>query len=510
MNSNSRTKNVSINTTVSLLCQVLNLVLNFVTRTIFIKILGADYLGVNGLFTNILTILSFAELGIGNAIVFNLYKPLAQKDEAKIGSLMFLYKKAYTVIGVFVMVAGLLVTPFLDLIIKSKPDIPENITLLYILFLTNTAVSYFFVYKKNLIIADQKNYITLIVTQGTTIVKMILQTVFLLLTHNFIIYLIIQIFCTLADNIACSILADRMYPVLKNNKAEHLSKDEVKSIFTDVKALAVYKFGSVILNGTDNILISALLSVRDVGLASNYVLLTTSANAILAKVIDAFTASVGNLNTESNPEKQHDIFKKIMFISSWIYGFTTVGIFLVSKDFIISWIGKDYLLGTIVVFAICFDFYVKGVQAAPYMYRTTLGLFVQGKMAPIIAAVVNLVLSVILCQYVGLAGIFIATPISRLVSTVAIDPYLIYKHTFKRNVREFFFMYVGYLALFGALTVICYFAMCFVTVTGWLGVIAKIIVVTIVFNSIMIVVFCRTKMFKELFHTAKKLILRKI
>ena len=191
MNTNSRTKSVTINTTVSLVCQFFNLILNFITRTIFIKLLGAEYLGVNGLFTNILTILSFAELGIGNAIVFNLYKPLSVRDESKISSLMLLYRKAYTIIGIIVFVTGLLVTPFLNLVVKSKPDIQENIELLYLLFLTNTVVSYFFVYKKNIIIADQKNYITLIVSQVMLVIKMILQTLFLLLTCNYIIYLII-------------------------------------------------------------------------------------------------------------------------------------------------------------------------------------------------------------------------------------------------------------------------------------------------------------------------------
>ncbi len=509
MKNKSRTKNVTINSVVSLLCQVLNLFLNFLTRTIFIKILGAEYLGVNGLFTNILTILSFAELGIGNAIVFNLYKPLAQNDKKKISSLMLLYKNAYTAIGIFVMGAGILVIPFLGIIIKTKPNIPENISLLYILFLLNTAVSYFFVYKKNIIIADQKNYITLIITQVNTIAKVILQTVFLLLTHNFIIYLIIQIVCTLAENMVCSILADRMYPYLRSEKAIPLSKEETKSIFADVKALAIYKFGSVILNGTDNILISTLLSVRDVGLASNYILLTNSANSVLSKIIDAFTASVGNLNTESNSKKQYDIFKKIMFISSWIYGFAAVGIFLVSKAFVITWIGQDYLLQNIVVFGICFDFYVKGVQAAPYMYRTTLGLFIQGKWAAVIAAVVNLILSVVLCQFIGIAGIFIATPISRLISTGIIDPYLIYKCTFKRNVLEYFGMFVGYLILFVIIALISDIIIGKIIIFGWVGVIIKVIVVTIIFNLLMVIIFAKTNMFKELLNSVKGILLRK-
>lgn len=510
MKNQSRTKNVTVNSMVSLLCQVLNLLLNFLTRTIFIKILGAEYLGVNGLFSNILTILSFAELGIGNAIVFNLYKPLAQDDKPQISSLMLLYKQVYTAIGLFVLGAGLLVTPFLGVIIKTKPNIPENISLLYILFLLNTVVSYFFVYKKNIIIADQKNYITLIVTQATTIARVILQTSFLLLTHNFIVYLTIQIGCTLAENFVCSALADKMYPYLKNSNPVPLSKSETKSIFADVKALAIYKFGSVILNGTDNILISMLLSVRDVGLASNYTLLMNSANSILGKLIDAFTASVGNLNTESNAEKQYNVFKKIMFISSWIYGFAAVGIYLVSKNFIITWIGEKYLLSSIVVFSICFDFYVKGVQAAPYMYRTTLGLFIQGKWAAVIAAVVNLILSVILCKAIGLGGIFIATPISRLISTGIIDPYLIYKRTFKRNVLEYFEMFIGYCVIFIVIAVISNFAINCVSIAGWLGVILKAGIVTVIFNGLMISVFFRTKIFKELLQSVKQLVSRKV
>lgn len=509
MKERSRTKNVTINSFVSLLCQVLNLFLNFLTRTIFIRVLGAEYLGINGLFANILTILSFAELGIGNAIVFNLYKPLAQNNKRKILSLMLFYKKAYTIIGVFVMGAGVLVTPFLEAIIKTKPNISENISLLYILFLLNTAVSYFFVYKKNILIADQKNYIILIVTQAMTIVKVILQTAFLLTTHNFIIYLIIQIVCTLTENIICSALADKIYPYLKNGNPIQLSKSETKCIFADVKALAIYKFGSVILNGTDNILISMLLSVRDVGLASNYTLLINSANSILGKIIDAFTASVGNLNTESNPKKQYDIFKKIMFISSWIYGFAAVGIYLMSKDFIIAWIGEDYLLGKSVVFAICSDFYVKGVQAAPYMYRTTLGLFVQGKWAAIIAAIANLILSIVMCRFIGLAGIFIATPISRLVSTGLIDPYLIYKRTFKRNVLEYFGMYIGYLCLFSIIAGVLNFVIDFVAVTGWSGVIVKVAIVTVIFNALMVIIFSRTQMFKELVSSVKQAISRR-
>ena len=501
----SRTKNVSINSVVALVCQVLNLLLSFVTRTIFIRLLGVEYLGVNGLFTNILTILSFAELGIGNAIVFNMYKPLACGDTEKIKSLMQLYKKTYTVIGCIVAGAGVIVTPFLQYIIKNKPDISENITLLYLLFLANTATSYFFIYKKNILIADQKSYITLIVTQCVLILKTILQTAFLYLTHDFIIYLIIQIICTLLENIVCSFVADKQYPYLKE-KAYPLERQETKRIFTDVKALALYKFGSVILNGTDNILVSMFVGVKEVGLVSNYVLLTTSCNSILQRITEAFTASVGNLNASEDSKKQYDVFKKIFFITAWIYGFASVGLAVVAQYFIEAWLGSNYLLGNVFVLAVVTEFYVKGVHSVSTTYRSTLGFFVEGKWSALLAAFLNLVLSIILCKTIGLTGIFIATPIARILSVGIVDPVLVFHKGFKKNVSEYYMRYVLYLAVFIILGIVCSIILAYISVSGWGGVLIKVIVITIVFNISMVIIFHRSKMFKELCTMAKGLI----
>ncbi|WP_320991334.1 oligosaccharide flippase family protein [Hungatella sp.] len=501
----SRSKNVSLNTIFALSCQAFNLLINFITRTVFIKVLGTEYLGVNGLFTNVLTILSFAELGIGNAIVFNLYKPLAVGDKLKIGSLMALYKKAYTMIGLFVAITGLGLTPLLGVIIKKAPDIPENISVLYNLFLANTVVSYFFAYKKNIIIAEQKNYIVLIVTQVVNVAKIIFQIIFLFVTHQYIIYLIIQIICTITENIICYIVADKLYPYLKDPVVP-LNKEETSEIIKDVKALALYKFGSVILNGTDNILISSMIGVREVGLVSNYVLLTTSCSSILNKVTEAFTSSVGNLNATSDPGKQYEVFKKLLFITVWIYGFASVGLILVSQSFITTWLGRDYLLEMPVLIAIVAEFYVKGVHSVAYTYRSTLGFFVEGRWSALAAAVINLVLSIILCQRIGLAGIFIATPIARMLSIGIVDPVLIFRKGFKKNVAEYYVTYFGYFILFVAIVFGCKMILDWINISGWIGVIINAITVTVVFNSIVISIFGRTKMFKELQQTFLKII----
>ena len=245
--SSSRTKNVSINMVTALFCQVVNLCLNFVSRTYFIQALGAEYLGVNGLFSNVLSILSFAELGIGNALVFSMYKPLAVGDHQKLTSLMALYKKAYRIIALVVAVTGLLYIPFMEYTIKDHPNIPENLYIIYLLFLCNTVVSYLVVYKKSIITADQKNYIVLIASEIPHIIQIVAQIAVLIIYHSFIGFLVIQIAFTFVGNLACAIIANKKYPYILN-KPDPLDKEERSEIFRNIRSMAMYKFGSIILN----------------------------------------------------------------------------------------------------------------------------------------------------------------------------------------------------------------------------------------------------------------------
>lgn len=259
--SESRTENSIRNFRYAAIAQVLNTVISFISRTFFIKILGEQYLGINGLFTNVLTVLSFAELGIGNAIIYSMYKPIAQQDTEKINALMNLYKKCYTTIGIIVLIIGLCLMPFLNFIIKEVPKIPENLHIIYVLYLLNTASSYFFTYRKSIISGYQKEYIINRYKIIFIIIKNILQILFLLITKNFILYLLIQILCTFAENIIVFIKANRLYPFINEYKQSKVKIEEKKSIFKNVRALVLYKFGSVILNGTDSIIISKMVGV---------------------------------------------------------------------------------------------------------------------------------------------------------------------------------------------------------------------------------------------------------
>lgn len=478
-------------------CHVINMLFQFVGRSVFIYVLGKEYLGVNGLFTNILTMLSFAELGIGSAMIFSMYKPLAVGDTEKLKSIMRLYRKAYSVIGAVIAVAGICVIPFLGMIIGETPDIPENITVLYLLFLANSVISYFFVYKKSIITADQKLYVINLYQEFTSIIQVLAQCAVLLLTGNYILYLIIQILCTLLNNLWTAHKANKMYPYLKE-EAQPLPKEESKKIFRNVKDLALYKFGSAILNGTDNLIISSMFSVVFVGLASNYVMILNLFTNVLSKVTNSFTASVGNLNAISSSEKQYDVFRKLFFLTVWMFGFSSYGMMLFFNDVIDLWLGKEYLLDSLVVFSLVLSFYVSSVQFATYTFRTTLGLFRQGRFAPVIASVVNIAVSILLGKAIGMSGVFFATAIARFFVITLIDALLIYKHGFKRNPAGYFLKYLGYLLLIAAIYFVTAFLFRWITIPGLGGLVIKMIIAAVIFNGVFLAVFGRTKMFKEL------------
>ncbi len=503
----SRTKNVSINIVFTLFCQILNLVLNFASRTVLIKCMGADYLGVNGLFTNVLTILSFAELGIGNAIIFNMYKPLALGDNDKVASLLSLYRKAYLILVVIVTSLGLLLLPFLDYLIKGTPKVDENISTIYLLYLAGTVFSYILAYKKSIIIADQRNYIVIITTECIHFLQVAMQIFVLICYHNFLLFLIIQALCVLFDNCLASIIANKKYPYILK-ESEPLSKNETKEIFHNVKAMALYKIGSIILNSTSSLLISALISITLVGVVSNYLLLLSACNTILSGITNSFISSIGNLNATSSQEHKYTVFNKIFLITVWLYGFAAIGMILLSKYFIIPWIGEDFVLDLFVVFAIFLGFYVQGVHSVESNFRITMGYFEKAKYSALASSILNIVLALFFYKPLGVAGIFLAAPIARFAAIGLTDTIIIFKDGF--NVSPFIYIYknIGFLLLFTLIALVAYKVNSFISIGGWLGFVTRVLIYSLVFNIIMYLIFKRTKEFSEIKIAIKSIINR--
>lgn len=493
-NNNSRTWNVAKNAGVSLLCQLFNILLQFVNRTIFIFTLGKEYLGVGGLFSNILTILSVAELGISSAIVYSLYRPIARQDTGRIRAYVALYRRAYRTIGCAIAIAGLGLLPFLNRLIGETPNIRENLSLIYVLYLTNTVCTYFFSYKSAVLAADQRQYVVNLIHQLAKILQAGVQAVVLILCGSYIQYLVVGIVCTAGGNLLISAYVNREYPYLKE-PAMPLSRQERKDFFQNIRALSVYKFASAGLNGTDNILITAMFSVAEVGLSANYLMITSAFEGVFSKLTNAFTGSIGNLNVQRDPRKQYDVFMGLFFLSAWLYGLAAVGILLLGNDVVVLWLGKDYLLDFATVAAIAVSFYVSGMHFAAYTYRTTLGLFRVGQIAPVGAAVLNILLSLWLGKKMGLCGIYIATAISRVLTTGIVDPVLVFRKAFSVHPVHYYVQYACYAGINVVLFFLLKHTVCRITLGGIPGIVLKIVLITALYCGVMVLVFGRTRQF---------------
>lgn len=509
MNNKSRTENVIKNMKFAVVCQVLSTLFSFICRTIFIKKLGAEYLGLNGLFTNILTILSFAELGIGDAIIFSMYKPVAEDNKEKIKSLLNLYKKSYVAIGIVIMLVGAILAPFIKYIIADAPQIPESITIIYLMYVFNTASSYFFIYRQSIITANQKAYIITFYSTVYLLITYILQIIGLIIFENYYLYLFIQICVNFLGNGFISYISKKMYPYSTEKNIEKLSKKEIKDISTNIISLFVYKFGSVVLNGTDNILISALIGIKTVGVCSNYLLIVSTLNTVINKIRSAFTASVGNLNATETPEKKKKIFEKLFFGFGWLYGLFAVGLFCLGNEAVYLWLGREYIISDMTLMALVINFYVMGVHYPAFLFRTTLGLFKDGQLAPIIAAVINLILSVVLAQCWGVAGIFIATPIARIFGMGIFDPILIYKKGFNSNPIEYYSVYLKYAILDFAICILCKYIIELLNITNLFALVLGVAIVFLIYNILRFVFSFRNEHFWELLRYIKNYIGRK-
>ncbi|MBU3191207.1 oligosaccharide flippase family protein [Clostridium bowmanii] len=492
-----RTENSIKNTAYGLIGQLFSTVLGFVSRTLFIYILGANYLGVNGLFGNILSMLSLAELGVGSAITYSMYKPLAEKNKRKIKAIMGLYATAYRIIGCVVAILGLILLPFLNYLIKDKPNIP-NLKIIYLLFLTNSVITYFFAYKSALIMADQKNYINTINQVRYTFVQNIIQMIVLLVTKNYLLYLGVQVIFSFLLNFSISRKADKMYPYLKHHKREYIDKETKRDIFKNTGAMMSHKVGGVIVSSTDNILISGFVGVYWVGLYSNYVMIIGMLNGILGQVFTALTASIGNLNAIESNEKSHEVFNILFFMNFWLYGFCSIALLVLFNPFIKMWIGYKYIMDDYVVIMIVLNFFVMGMRQTLLMYNTTLGLFWNYRFKPWFEALINLVISIILLKKFGIAGVFLGTLISTMTTSFWVEPYVLYKRGFQKPLRTFFIKYMCYtLVTLGAALITLLACSMFTTYTI-LSVAGRGVFCLIIPNVIFAGIYFKTKEFKHL------------
>ena len=466
-----RTENTIRNIITGVGGQIFVILAQFLCRTVFIKVLGTEYLGLNGLFSNILNILSLSEMGFGTAILYSLYKPIEQKDEGKIVALLQLYKRIYRVVAVVVLVLGGILTPFIEYFIKEVPDI-SFLKLIYLLYLINTVLSYICIYKKSILEADQKSYIINIYQKGISITQNIVQLIVLLITHNFLAYMMIWLTATLVTNLLISKNADERYPFIKTKKGYNLEKDEITDIKKNTYALFLHRIGGVVVNSTDNIITSTFVGLMQVGIYSNYTLITSNLSTLVGVIFNSATASVGNLGVTSSKEHLKEVFDRLFFGAYLIYGLCAICLFTLFNPFIKLWVGNDYCLYEITVFLIVLNFYLNGTRILMRIFRDAFGLFWYFRYKSVVEALVNLVASLIMVQFWGINGVLLGTTLSTLTVAFWIEPYVLYKYVFGQLPFEYFIKYFIYVAQVIVIGYVSYFVTGFIA-NSFIGFILK-------------------------------------
>lgn len=443
----SRSRNVGKNVVVGFAAQIVILLLSFIGRTIFVKYLGVDYLGINGLYSNVLSVLSLAELGIGNVMAFSLYKPIADKNKDTIAVLLHYFRKLYGYIAISITVIGLLTIPFLKYIIQSELN-QQELIIFYIIFLLNSAISYNVAHKTACITAHQELYVIKKINVITSIIVHILQIAVLIIFRNYYTYLLVLLFNTLLSNYLIGRAANTRYPYIMNKKnvKATITRDLIDLIEKNVKATFIYKVGTTIVNSTDNILISAMIGTTWVGYYSNYYMVVKAVQEYLGIIITSLIPSIGNLNSEGNADKSREVFFILIFLFHWSAAFGGISFYLLFGDLIPIWLGSEYVLEPLVTFAIAFNFYIINAVNPVWMYRETMGLFTKVKYLMLGTAILNLLFSIILGRLMGLAGILLATAIARIMTIVCYEPKILFQMRLGGGLRRYWgtqFKYLG-------------------------------------------------------------------
>ena len=479
----NRKKNATRNIIFGTCLKLYQIVVPFLMRTIMIYFMGVQYLGLNSLFTSVLQVLNLAELGVGSAMVYSMYKPVAEHDNNTICALMGLYRKYYRIIGMVVLAAGCVIIPFVPHLIKS--DVPEgiNIYVLYVMNLLATVFTYWlYAYKNSILQAYQRNDIVSKVTMITDTIKYILQIFTIVFLKNYYMYVLVLILLQIASNIITAAVVTRMYPEYRCKGS--LPKEEVAQINSRIRDLFTSKIGAVIVNSADTVVLSAFLGLTVLAIYQNYFFIISSVIAFIAVVFNSCTAGIGNSIIVETKEKNYNDFKKFTFLIAWIAGFCTVCIVCLMQPFMNIWMNgnEKLMLGMSEVVCFCIYFFVYEIQQLLLTYKDAAGMWHEDKYRPLVTALTNLALNIIMVQFFGLYGVLLSTVISIIFIGMPWLFYNLFTVLFKRNAAKYVIRVVYYTVITIVISIITYSVCSLVPFTGIAELIVKLIICIIVPN----------------------------
>lgn len=486
-------------------------VIGFVSRSIFVNQLGDTITGVATLFSSILSLLSMAELGFGTAISIHLYKPVAENDHKNVAALINLYRKTYTVIAFVVFGIGMLLLPFLNIIVKSDGDI-ANLRLYYVLYILKSVMSYCYAYKSVLLTVNQETHYKSNISNAILIAVTLGQTLILHFTASFIGYLIIGIFGTLVTNILVSVKADKLYPYLNEYKSEKASDQEKKSIYSFIKATAVDRISTSIKSATDNMIISGVINIAVTGIVGNYNMIISTAYTFLGFFFNNATPAVGNMVATADKDSQYNTFLDFEYITFWLYGFVSVGMLCTLTPFVRDiWIRKPgMVLSPITLFLIVFNFFITGTCIPASIFFSVKGLIKKMPFINVVNVILNLILSMRLVRIYDIDGVYIGTVISFALTNLTLTHYFVLKYHFEGKYKRYLLLYFKCLAIVAFCRAICVFCCNKITFAGFIGLAVKVILCSFMFNVVFFLLTFRSREFLSIYRLIINLIKKRM
>lgn len=486
--SKSRSQNTILNIFFGYAAQLGTIVLSFIGRRIFLQYLSVDYLGINGLYSNILTVLSLAELGLDSAVVYSLYKPVADGNEALINSLLAYFKRIYFALAGIIFLIGTALVPFLQFLIKSELN-RQDLIYYYLIFLANTVASYFVAHKVALLCAYQEQRVQKLVVLSSNLVLQILHIIVLVVWKNYYLYVLATLLTTIISNLALGCVCDKIHPNIK--KKLPLVDFDKKPIREKVYSTLIYKVGAVAVTNTDNILISVLVSTAAVGLYSNYYVVYGSIQGFIAIITTSLISSLGNLGVSGDKKRQYEIFNFALMFYHFTAALGLIGFSALLNDVVELWLGAEYLFDWPTVFIIALNFYISNAISPVWMYREANGLFEQVRYLMLARAAVNIILSVLLGMIWGTFGILLATAISLAVTNFWYEPRILFKKVFDLSVREYWRTQGRYFLMTLLAMAVCY---------GAIGVLPRAATLPLILIKTLLIILLTTGIFFVFVH----------
>lgn len=497
MGDSSRTSNTLKNVFAAWGGQAIYAIGSFAVRAVLISQLAQVFVGLESLFSSILTILSLADLGFGSAIVFALYDPLAKGDKEAVKSLMRLFKRVYIAIGIVIIVIGAALTPNITMLLGPDcPDIPM-IQAYFFCFVLNTGVSYFFSYRGSLLMADQKSYIVYLITYAFQIVMCVAQISVLLLTQNYLYFLICMISSTLFQNIVIAVVSGKRYPYLKEKDVKPIDKDVLRDVKQNIVGLFMHKVAGACSTPASNLIITNVVGIGVTSLYGNYLMIVNALTQVLTKMFDSIIASVGNLGVTESKERQNEVFRTTFFINGLLYMVISCGFVCAVDPFIDFLAGPEWRLDPVTVFLVVFLFYVKGMRDAGLSFTSAYGLFWKTKWKAVLEAIFLPVLALILAFPFGLNGVLIGCAISSLGISTIYEGWAVYKYGLERPLSEYLILFGKYLLLTTVTMAGLLYVCEMIPVNGLLGFFLKGAIGVIVSTVIWMVLYRNTREWAE-------------